>query len=134
MELVGEGRTAEPVAQPDERIDPEDAAERVPEQEASRGHVAHAGRERHEGAHQRHEAGEHDGQRTFLREIVAGGDEVAALEPPAVGAIRHEVAIFTAEPVASLVPDDGGDGQRCAEDPGIEVCVTHAREHSCNHK
>ena len=126
MQLIGHWRAAEPVAEPDQGINPEDAPERIPKQKATSGHIAHSGREGDEGAHQRYEPSENDGERAFLREIVASGQEVPTLEPPAVWFRFHGVSVFATQPVAGLVANDRRDRQRTGDHPGVEVGWTIA--------
>ncbi len=96
---------------------PQHAADQVEDHEAAVVHPAHPGDDRGEGAHDRHEAGQHDRLRSVSLEEGGGLLDVLLLEDPGVGAAEEARPDLAAEEVADLVPRHRGGHDQCADQP-----------------
>ena len=87
------------------------AAEHVVGDERAVPHLADAGDDRGERAHDRHEPGEHDRLRAVLLEERVGLGDVLLLEQARVRPAEQRGPTLPAEPVADLVAEHRGDEQ-----------------------
>ena len=97
-----------------------DGTQDVEEREHRVAHPGGAGDQRRERPHDRHEPGDHDGERAALLEEGVGLVEILLLEQLRVR-LEHRGADVAADPVADLSAEYGGDRDEDQQLPELEV-------------
>ena len=114
---------AERVAEHRDADGPEQRADHVVESERAAAHRADARHHGRERAHDRHEAGEHDGLRAVTVEERLGALDVLLFEQARVRAAEEPGPEPVADRVADLGPDDRGDEAADDDERDVEVAL-----------
>ena len=92
-------------------------------------HLADAGDDRGEGAHDRHELGQGDGLAPVALEEVRGAIDMLLLEETGVRPVEDRRSRLATDEVAGLVAGDGGKPHEGRRRPDVYADVTGAHEH-----
>ncbi len=124
--VLDEGNVAEKVAQQRENSHPDDAADDIPADEEPIGHPADSGHEWRKGAYDRHKTCQKDRLTTLLFEEGVCTLHVLLLDPFDFASVCLGAHTVT-DPVVDSIPDDGSDGERNKQHPGIERAARRER-------